>query len=508
MFKLKKDISIVKYLLFFAAPIIAVILISFVQLDPNNPAVTATLAIAIWIATWWVTEIIPIGITSLLPIVLFPLFGVMNGKAVSSSYFNHIIFLFIGGFMVALAIQRWNLHKRIALVILNFVGNSPGKLLFGFMFTTAFLSMWISNTATAMLMVPIIISIIHKLEVINGKKAVQLFSIGLLLAIAYSASIGGITTLVGTPPNLSFARIFEIYFPNAPEISFSKWMMFALPITIIMFAVTWIYLYLVFVKKAGSWKTVGNNELKDELRQLGPMSYEEKMVGMVFLLLALLWISRANIDIGSFKIIGWSSLFNNPSYINDGTIAITMAIILFLIPSRSEKNSFLMDWKTAEKLPWEIILLFGGGFALANGFKESGLSAWFGNELMFLGELSPILLILIISFLITFLTEITSNTATVETILPILAGIAISLNVNPLLFMIPATVSGSFAFMLPVATAPNAIIFGTKRVTIFKMAQTGFVLNIIGIIVITLVTYFWGMSVFGIDINTVPAWIN
>jgi sodium-dependent dicarboxylate transporter 2/3/5 len=508
MFKLKKDISIVKYLLFFAAPIIAVILISFVQLDPNNPSVTATLAIAIWIATWWVTEIIPIGITSLLPIVLFPLFGVMNGKAVSSSYFNHIIFLFIGGFMVALAIQRWNLHKRIALVILNFVGNSPGKLLFGFMFTTAFLSMWISNTATAMLMVPIIISIIHKLEIINGKKAVQLFSIGLLLAIAYSASIGGITTLVGTPPNLSFARIFEIYFPNAPEISFSKWMMFALPITIIMFAVTWIYLYFVFVKKTDSWKTVGNNELKEELRQLGPMSYEEKMVGIVFLLLALLWISRANIVIGSFKIIGWSSLFNNPSYINDGTIAITMAIILFLIPSKSEKNSFLMDWKTAEKLPWEIILLFGGGFALANGFKESGLSAWFGNELMFLGELSPILLILIISFLITFLTEITSNTATVETILPILAGIAISLNINPLLFMIPATVSGSFAFMLPVATAPNAIIFGTKRVTIFKMAQTGFVLNIIGIIVVTLVTYFWGMSVFGININTVPDWIN
>jgi sodium-dependent dicarboxylate transporter 2/3/5 len=435
MFKLKKDISIVKYLLFFAAPIIAVILISFVQLDPNNPSVTATLAIAIWIATWWVTEIIPIGITSLLPIVLFPLFGVMNGKAVSSSYFNHIIFLFIGGFMVALAIQRWNLHKRIALVILNFVGNSPGKLLFGFMFTTAFLSMWISNTATAMLMVPIIISIIHKLEIINGKKAVQLFSIGLLLAIAYSASIGCITTLVGTPPNLSFARIFEIYFPNAPEISFSKWMMFALPITIIMFAVTWIYLYFVFVKKTDSWKTVGNNELKEELRQLGPMSYEEKMVGIVFLLLALLWISRANIVIGSFKIIGWSSLFNNPSYINDGTIAITMAIILFLIPSKSEKNSFLMDWKTAEKLPWEIILLFGGGFALANGFKESGLSAWFGNELMFLGELSPILLILIISFLITFLTEITSNTATVETILPILAGIAISLNINPLLFI-------------------------------------------------------------------------
>ena len=508
MFKIKKDISIIKYLLFFAAPIVAGFLILFVQLDPNNPSVTATLAIAIWIATWWVTEIIPIGITSLLPIVLFPLFGVMNGKAVSSAYFNHIIFLFIGGFMVALAIQRWNLHKRIALVILNFVGNSPGKLLFGFMFTTAFLSMWISNTATAMLMVPIIISIIHKLEIINGKKAVQLFSIGLLIAIAYSASIGGITTLVGTPPNLSFARIFEIYFPNAPEISFSKWMLFALPITIIMFAITWVYLYFVFIKKGGSWKSVGNYQLKKELHNLGAMSYEEKVVGIVFLLLALLWMTRANINIGSFQIIGWSSLFNNPSFINDGTIAITMAIILFVIPSKANKGEFLMDWKTAEKIPWEIILLFGGGFALASGFKESGLSAWFGNELMFLGSVSPLLLIFTISFLITFLTEITSNTATVETILPILAGIAISLNVNPLLFMIPATVSASFAFMLPVATAPNAIIFGTKRITILRMAKTGFVLNLIGIAVVTLVTYFWGMNIFEIDVNSMPIWVK
>ncbi len=489
-----------------AAPTIAAYLLLFVELDPENPAVTATLAIAIWMAIWWVIEIVPLGITSLLPIVLFPLLGVMNGKEVSSTYFNHIIFLFIGGFMVALAIQRWNLHKRIALVLLNIVGNSPGRLLFGFMFTTAFLSMWISNTATAMLMVPIIISIIHKLELINGKKAVQLFSIGLLLAVAYSASIGGIATLVGTPPNLSFARIFDIYFPSAPEISFSKWMIFALPITIIMFMVTWVYLYFVFVKKGGSWKNLGSNELKDELKALGPMSYEEKVISVVFFVLAMLWMFRANITIGSFEIKGWSILFNNPSFINDGTIAITMAVILFIIPSRKEKGKFLMDWKTAEKIPWEILLLFGGGFALASGFKESGLSTWFGEQLLFLGDISPIILILTITFLITFLTEITSNTATVETILPILAGLAISLEVNPLLFMIPATVAGSFAFMLPVATAPNAIIFGTRRVTIMQMARTGFMLNIIGIIIVTVVTYYWGTAIFGIEMGVFPGW--
>lgn len=498
--------SIVRKLLFVMAPFISLYLLLFVQLDPDNAAVTATLAIAIWIAVWWVTEIIPLGITSLLPVVLFPLFGVMNGKEVSSAYFNHVIFLFIGGFLVALAIQKWNLHKRIALVILDFVGNSPGRLLFGFMFTTAFLSMWISNTATAMLMVPIIISITQKLEVLNGKKTIQLFAIGLLLAVAYSASIGGIATLVGTPPNLSFARIFEIYFPNAPEISFSTWMKFALPITIIMFIVTWVYLYFIFVKKGGAWKSIEKNTLKDELKALGPMSYEEKIVSIVFVFLALLWMFRSNLTIGSFEIPGWANLFNNPAYINDGTIAIGMAIILFIIPSKQDSGGFLMDWKAAEGLPWEIILLFGGGFALATGFKESGLSSWFGEQLVFLGNISPLMLILIISLLITFLTEITSNTATVETFLPILAGLAVSLQVNPLLLMIPATVAGSFAFMLPVATPPNAIIFGTKRVSMMQMAKTGFMLNLMGIIIITLMTYFWGTAIFGIDLNVFPTW--
>ena len=500
-----KNISF-KKILFALAPLAAFYIFFFVKLDSENPKVAATLAIAVWMAVWWVIEIVPLGITSLLPVVLFPLFGVMNGKDVSATYFNHVIFLFIGGFIMALAIQKWNLHKRIVLVILNIVGNSPGRLLFGFMFTTFFLSMWISNTATAMLMVPIIISIIHKLELINGKKAVQLFSIGLLLAIAYSASIGGVATLVGTPPNLSFVRIFEIYFPNAPEISFSKWMLFALPISVIMFITTWVYLYFVFIKNSKSWKNITNNEISDDLKTLGPMTYEERVIGVVFFALAMLWMFRSDLNIGFIEIKGWANLFSNPTYINDGTIAITMGVLLFAIPSKQKKGTFLMDWKTAEGLPWEIVLLFGGGFALASGFKESGLSAWFGEQLVFLGSMSPFLLIVIIGFIITFLTEITSNTATVETFLPILAGLAISLNVNPLLFMIPATVAGSFAFMLPVATPPNAIIFGTKRVSMLKMAKTGLVLNFIGILVVSLMTYFWGLEIFGFDIGSFINW--
>ncbi|MFW5805695.1 MAG: SLC13 family permease [Bacteroidales bacterium] len=496
----------IKKIFLVIAPLIALAFIFFIDLDNENAAVSATMGIAIWMAIWWVLEIVPLGITSLLPVVLFPLFGVMNGKAVSAAYFNHVIFLFMGGFLVALAIEKWNFHKRIALVILNVVGNSPGRLLFGFMLTTAFLSMWISNTATAMLMVPIIISIVKKLEIINGKTAVKLFALGLLLSVAYSASIGGVATLVGTPPNLSLARIFEMYFPEAPEISFSKWMIFALPITILMFICTWCYIYLKFIKKGGAWKSIKRYELKKELVALGRMSYEEKVMSVVFLLLALLWMFRVDIVIGSFTIFGWANLFEHPEYFNDGTVAIMMGIILFLIPSKTNKGSFLMDWKTAKKIPWDVILLFGGGFALALGFKESGLSAWFGQQLMFLKFVSPFILILIITMLITFLTELTSNTATVETLLPILAGLAISVQINPLLLMIPATVAGSFAFMLPVATPPNAIVFGTKRVSIIQMAKAGFWLNLIGIIITSLVTYFWGTQVFGFDLGVFPVW--
>jgi sodium-dependent dicarboxylate transporter 2/3/5 len=273
-----------------------------------------------------------------------------------------------------------------------------------------------------------------------------------------------------------------------------------------MFICTWVYIYFQFIKKGGSWKIIKRNELSDELKALGPMSFEEKIVGLVFLVLAFLWMFRVDIVIGKFNIPGWSSLFKNPSYINDGTVAIMMGILLFLIPSKEKKGTFLMDWKTAKKIPWEIILLFGGGFALALGFKESGLSAWFGEQLLFLKNVSPLILIVIVTMLITFLTELTSNTATVETLLPILAGLAISVRINPLLLMIPATVAGSFAFMLPVATPPNAIIFGTKRVSIFQMAKAGLVLNFIGIIIVSLVTYYWGAYVFGFEMSSFPVW--
>jgi sodium-dependent dicarboxylate transporter 2/3/5 len=481
-------------------------LIFLTDLDPGNPAVTRTLAVALLMAILWITEIIPLAATSLLPVVLFPLLGIMDGKDVSSTYFNHVIFLFIGGFLVALAMERWNLHKRIALRILMLTGSSPASILLGFMLSTAFISMWISNTAAAMMMIPILFSVIQKLEETIEKRVISKYAIGLLLGVAYSASIGGIATLVGTPPNLSFSRIFQIMFPQAPEVSFTIWFFYAFPVAVCLFVFVWWLLYYKYGPRNGQWTQLEKGVFRQQYHALGPMLFEEKVILADFILLALLWLSRSNLDFGRFVIPGWDNLFSSPEYVNDGTVAIMMSLILFSIPSKNEKGKQIMGWETAGKLPWHIVLLFGGGFALATGFKDSGLSVWFGQQLKFLSGTHPIIIILMISLLVTFLTELTSNTATTEMILPILAGLAVAIEVNPLYLMLPATLSASMAFMLPVATPPNAIIFGTNRLNIAEMARTGLVINLVGALIITLFTYFLVGSVFGIDDLSLPAW--
>jgi sodium-dependent dicarboxylate transporter 2/3/5 len=497
----------IKWAIFLFAPVLFLYLVFGVKLDPNQPEITYTLAVALLMALWWITEIVPLAVTSLLPFVLFPMLGVMNGKAVASNYFNDIIFLFLGGFLFALAMQKWNLHRRIALKLMLLVGNSPARLMLGFMLATSFLSMWISNTATTMLMVPILMSIILKLEEVNRKNSIRPFATGLLLAVAYSASIGGIATLVGTPPNLSFARIFAIYFPDAPDISFASWFLYAFPIFSILFAISFLYLYFVFVRShKKDWNSIDSETIREEYGKLGPWIKEQRIIAFFFVLLAVLWFTRADLELGSLTFRGWSGIFKNPKYLNDGIVAIAISIILFLIPSRSGKSKFIMDWKTAEKIPWEIILLFGGGFALASGFKESGLSQWFGDQLIWLKEVHPFVIVLATSVLITFLTELTSNVATVETFLPVLAGLAMSIEFNPLLFMLPATISASLAFMLPSATAPNAIIFGTKRLKVIDMSRTGIALNFIGVVIVTLATYYLATVIFNISLSEFPEW--
>ena len=312
-------------------------------------------------------------------------------------------------------------------------------------------------------------------------------------------------TLVGTPPNLSFTRIYQIMFPEAPEISFANWLLFALPAGFVLFLFAWGYLYFRFRNKQ-SGEQVASSQLKNEYKKLGPIGAEERIILADFILLAILWVTRSDIGVGRFVLPGWSNIFSHPEYINDGTVAVAMSVLLFMIPSKSNNKQRLMDWQTAKKLPWGIVLLFGGGFALAGGFKESGLSTWMGEQLVFVANFHPIIVIAIIALFMTFMTELTSNTATTEMILPVLAGLAVASETHPLLFMLPATMSASMAFMLPVATPPNAIIFGTNRIKIKEMVRTGLVMNLMGTLVITMAVYYLARLVFGIDLDVFPEW--
>lgn len=487
-------------------PFLCVLFILFFDLSPGHREITYTAAIALLMAAWWITETIPLAITALIPLILFPAFGIMDGKAVSTQYANHIIFIFVGGFMVALAMERWNLHKRLALKILMLVGVHARFILLGFMLATAFLSMWISNTATTMMMVPIAIAIISRLDELLGTEKVRKFGVGIFLGIAYSASVGGIATLIGTPPNLVFVKIFNTAFPKAPEISFAQWFFFAFPISIAFLFIVWLLLSMLFCPRKGI--SVDKQIFSKQYKALGPISFEEKIVLIDFLLLVFLWMFRADIRIGEFTIPGWSGLLPRATFINDGTVSIFMAVLLFLVPAKNRGGGRILNGKTVSKLPWNIVLLFGGGFALAAGFKESGLSAWLGEHLEGLGSLPPLLIIACICLFITFLTELTSNTATAQILLPILAALAVSIKINPLLLMIPGTLSCSFAFMLPVATPPNAIVFGTERLRIADMARVGVILNLLGVIFITLAVFLIGKGVFGIDLSVLPAWMQ
>jgi len=484
------------------------LILFFVNINPQKPAATATLAVALLMAIWWVFEVMPLAVTALLPVFLYPMLGIMNGKTVSSVYVNDIIFLFLGGFIVALAMQRWNLHKRIALRIMMWTGTSPSKILLGFMLATAFLSMWISNTATTMMMIPILLSIIEELSETMDKKSADRFTVGLLLGVAYSASIGGVATLVGTPPNPMFTKVFAIMFPVGPEINFATWFIFAFPMVVVIFLFTWGYLSLVYKPDKHSLRSIDRRTFVESYHLLGNPGFEEKIVLVDFLLMAVLWMTRSNLNIGSLHFHGWSNIFSHPEYFNDGTVAIFMASLLYFIPSRTTGTSFIMNWEVSKKLPWGIVLLFGGGFALALGFKDSGLSQWFGESLKIFKDIHPLVLVFMVSILMVMLTELTSNTATTQILLPILAALAVSLKINPLLLMIPATLSASMAFMLPVATPPNAIVFSSNKITVPQMARAGLIMNLVTAIVITLFAYYYAPVIFNFDISSFPAWAH
>jgi sodium-dependent dicarboxylate transporter 2/3/5 len=452
-----------------------------------NPNASYMAAVTSLMVIWWVTEAIPIGATSLIPIVIFPLLGIINGNDVAREYFNSTIMIFIGGFLIALAMQRWMLHKRISLMIIKLLGTSTSGIVLGFMAAATVISMFISNVATTVMLLPIGLAFIYELEAEFNQKTVHNFSVSIMLGIAYSSSIGGIATLIGTAPNLIFQRIYEMNFPEMDKITFAGWIGNCMPISIIMMISAWLLLTKVLFKPSKDL-IINRSIIIEQLEKLGKITYQEIIVLIVFMITVLLWLFRVPIDTGFFKIPGWSQISNLKNFVDDGTVAIFSGLLLFMITSNSKKDGKgdkIINIDILSQIPWEVILIFGGGFALAKGFTDSGLSSLIGDNFNNLQNLSPTFMTAVVCTILTFLTELTSNTATTNTVLPILASIAKANNINPLILMLPATISASFAFMLPVGTPPNAIVYGSGKINIMEMVKAGFILNIIGIIVVT-----------------------
>ncbi len=464
------------------------------------------LAIVFLMVYLWMTEAIPLAVTALIPIVMFPLLGVAKGQATASEYFNSTILIFLGGFLLSLTMEKWDLHKRIALNILKIVGTSPARILFGFMLATAFLSSVLSNVATTTMMFPIALAITSELLSNNQSTGSRNFSKGVMLGVAYSSSIGGISTLIGTAPNLAFQGIFTQNFPNAPSITFSNWLVIGVPIAASMLIITWFVLSKT-VFKFPKQLDISDDTIQNELDKLGKMKYEEIIVSIAISIASMLWLFRSDIVFGDFVIPGWSGLFSFPKFIDDSTVAIAISSILFIIPAKNRVHK-IADIQLFTKVPWDIIILFGGGFALAMGFEESGLSKSIGNLFSQVNFNNPIVLIFLVSFVVTFLTEMTSNTATTYTLLPILVSISHGLGVNPIILMLPATISASFAFMLPVATPPNAIVFSSGYIDIKDMMKAGLILNLIGAVLITIILVYISFPILGIDIYTTPSWVK
>lgn len=484
-------------------PLLFILSLLFIKPEGLSEPARYTLAATLLMATWWVTEAVPIAITALLPLLLFPIMGVMPIKAAGATYGAPIIFLFIACFMLATAIERWNLHRRVALNIILKVGSKPSTIVLGFMIATAFLSMWLSNTATTIMMLPIGLSLVQELAKEGGDKSIEApFTKALLLGIAYSASIGGIATIIGTPTNIIFAGAVAKNFGT--DVSFVNWMLFATPVMLILLFICWWYLVrlgfpLVKLERSIQGEDGTEAQIKQYLKDLGPIKFEEIAVASVFLLAACGWLARA--------------FWLKPYIPHDAIIALGAMLLLFIIPTRnSPKNDrtdlglddqdnsprTVLDWDTAVNIPWGVILLFGGGLSLAAAFDESGLAKWIGQSATLLSAVPFFIIVLIIIAAVNFLTEITSNVATVSMVLPVLIAMSATLGVHPYYLMIGATCAASCAFMLPVATAPNAIVFGSNRIKIGEMMKAGVWLNILSIILFSIYVYFIMPLVFGI----------
>ncbi len=461
-------ISTTRLLALVAGPLVMLVLLAMPTPEGLSPEAWKLVALAAWMVTWWMFEAAPVPVTALLPIPVMPLLGIADEKAVAASYAHPLIFLFLGGFLIAAAMQRWGLHRRIALSIVHRVGTSPGGIIAGFMVATAFLSMWISNTATAVMMYAVGISVIDFVSShTDDATLARRFGVALMLGIAYGASIGGVGTLIGTPPNTLLASFLADN--HGIRIDFATWMLLGIPLVLVMLPVTWLLLCKVVFPVRGLRLGGAHELISEELKGLGAMSKGERIVMVVFVATALLWITRKwLVDLTGLSI-------------SDTSIALIAATLLFALPASIEKGQFTVEWDAAKNVPWGVLLLFGGGLALAGAFSSTGLAESIGNAVGALEGAEFGLIVLVTITAIIFLTELTSNTATTATFLPILGAVAVGLGASPMALAIPAAIAASMAFMMPVATPPNAIVFSYEGMHIQDMMKAGFWLNLIAI---------------------------
>lgn len=456
-------------------PLLFLIVYFIPSLTGLDDAPRAVLAVTAWVASWWVTEAMPIPATSLLPLFLLPLTGGAEEETATMAYGDPIVFMYMGGFTIALAIEKWNLHKRIALTIISMIGTSGQQIVLGVLISTAFLSMWISNAATALMMLPIALALIN--EVKNNEffdeESLNKFAKGLLLTVAYSASIGGLATLIGSVPNAVFAGVSANTLDQT--VSFTDWFIFGFPLTIVMLVILYFYI-TKFQFKITQSGNISEDFAKKQLHDLGPMSFEEKAVLTIFSITGLLWIS--------------SGFLPESVRLSDTSISMIGATSMFLLPSRNEKGA-LMVWKDMKELPWGLLILFGGGMSLAAAFSESGLTEWFGDLLEMLQGLPFILLLIVLAAIVLFMTEIMSNTAIANMLIPISIALALGVGIDPYAIMAVVALSASCAFMLPISTPPNAAVFSSDYLEIDDMVKAGIWMNIAAIIVIVLFVYFW-----------------
>jgi sodium-dependent dicarboxylate transporter 2/3/5 len=473
----------------------------------DTPAVAAMAAITVWMAAWWVLEAVAVPVTSLLPLVLVPLAGIEPVATVARDYGREIIFLFLGGFLLALGLQHSGAHKRIALTVVSAMGSRPRRLVLGFMVTGGALSMWLSNTSTTLLLLPITLSVLATArEQGADPDGVRRLAVPLMLGIAHGSTIGGLATPVGTPTNLVFRQLFPQFFPGAPEPGFLQWMLLGVPLAALYLLLGWWLMTRVVFPLPDAELLGDRDALRTLLRALGPVRRDELLAGGLFAATALLWLTGKGLDLGAVHVPGWQSLPWLAGRVDDNVVAVAMASLLFVLPSADRPHERLLEWHHTREVPWGILLLFGGGFALATGFQSSGLSHWAAGLFLGLAGAPLPVVVLVACVALVLLSEFASNTATAQIALPILATAAVGLAVDPRLLMIPATLSASCAFMMPVGTPPTSIVYASGYVRVRDMVKLGVWFDLLGLVLVLGLFWLLAGPVFGIRWTGLPQW--